>query len=100
MSYRSCRLIMRAVPRPESLALGSAASIHSHGQTVRYKVARKKTEKGYSVSCPGLPGCWSQGSTEHKALENIAEAIAEHLAVSAELAQAGNAEVRKLEVAA
>ncbi len=67
---------------------------------MRYKVALKKTEEGYSVSCPGLPGCWSQGSTEHEALDNIAEAIAEYLAVSAELAQAEDAEVREVEVAA
>jgi predicted RNase H-like HicB family nuclease len=32
------------------------------------------------VSCPGLPGCWSQGSTEQEALENIKDAIREYLA--------------------
>lgn len=67
---------------------------------MRYKVALKKTDEGYSVSCPGLPGCWSQGSTEQEALENIADAIAEYLLVSAELAQAENAEMREVEVAA
>src|SRR5688572_3241245 len=25
-----------------------------------YKVRLQKSEEGYSVSCPGLPGCWSQ----------------------------------------
>ena len=67
---------------------------------MRYKSALKKTDEGYSVSCPGLPGCWSQGSTEQEALENIADAIAEYLLVSAELAQAENAEMREVEVAA
>jgi HicB_like antitoxin of bacterial toxin-antitoxin system len=33
-----------------------------------------------SVSCPGLPGCWSQGTTEKEALENIQDAIREYLA--------------------
>ena len=47
---------------------------------MRYKVALRKTEGGYSVSCPGLPGCWSQGKTEEEALENIADAIREYLA--------------------
>ena len=35
----------------------------------------RKTEEGYAVWCPGLPGCWSQGATESKALENIKDAI-------------------------
>jgi predicted RNase H-like HicB family nuclease len=67
---------------------------------MRYKVALKKTDEGYSVSCPGLPGCWSQGKTEQEALENIADAIAEYLLASAELAHAENAEMREVEVAA
>ena len=52
-----------------------------------YQVALKKTDEGYSVSVPGLPGCWSQGATEQEALENIRDAIREYLAVAAELAQ-------------
>lgn len=67
---------------------------------MRYKVALKKTDEGFSVSCPGLPGCWSQGNTEQEALENIAEAIAEYLTVSSELAQTEDTEVREVEVAA
>ncbi len=49
--------------------------------TVRHKVALRKSEEGYSVSVPGLPGCWSQGTTESEALENIEDAIREYLAV-------------------
>ena len=30
---------------------------------------------------PGLPGCWSQGTSEADALENIREAISDYLAV-------------------
>jgi predicted RNase H-like HicB family nuclease len=30
---------------------------------------------GYVVSCPSLPGCYSQGETIEEALENIKEAI-------------------------
>lgn len=40
-----------------------------------YKVNLQKTDEGYSVWVPGLPGCWSQGSTETEALENIKDAI-------------------------
>ena len=46
---------------------------------MKYKVALLKTEEGYSVSCPGLPGCWSQGETEQEALDNIKDAIAAYL---------------------
>ena len=38
---------------------------------MNYKVRLLKTDEGYSVSCPGLPGCWSQGDSEEEALENI-----------------------------
>lgn len=38
---------------------------------MRYRVNVKKTDEGYAVSCPGLPGYWSQGQTEEEALENI-----------------------------
>jgi len=48
---------------------------------MNYKVVLQKSEEGYSVSCPGLPGCWSQGETEREALVNIQDAISEYLAV-------------------
>jgi predicted RNase H-like HicB family nuclease len=47
---------------------------------VKYKIVLEKSEEGYSVSCPGLPGCWSQGATEEEAIENIQDAIQEYLA--------------------
>ncbi len=61
-----------------------------------YKIALRASEEGFSVSVPGLPGCWSQGATEEEALENIKEAIREYLAVAAELTQ--GAEIREVEV--
>ena len=65
-----------------------------------YRVALYKTDEGYAVSCPGLPGCWSEGQTEEEALANIREAITEYLAVARELAGEDDAEVREVEVAA
>ena len=46
-----------------------------------YPVILKKSEEGYAVGCPALPGCWSQGETEEEALENIRIAIRESLEV-------------------
>jgi len=50
---------------------------------MKYKIVLQKSDEGYSVSCPGLPGCWSQGATEQDAIENIQDAITEYLAAVA-----------------
>jgi len=47
----------------------------------------EKTEEGYAVWCPGLPGCWSQGATEEEALENIKDAIKTYLETVEQLAK-------------
>ena len=46
---------------------------------MQYTVRLEKTDEGYSIWCPGLPGCWSQGATEEEALENIRDAIEMYL---------------------
>ena len=46
---------------------------------MEYRVNLKKSEEGYAVWVPGLPGCWSQGRTEEEALENIKDAIRAYL---------------------
>ena len=51
-----------------------------------YRVVLRKSEEGYSVSCPGLPGCWSQGVTKEEALANIQIAIREYAEAAEELA--------------
>ena len=63
---------------------------------MNYKVILHESEEGYSVSCPGLPGCWSQGETEEEALENIQDAIKEYLATVDELVK--GEDVREIEV--
>jgi predicted RNase H-like HicB family nuclease len=63
---------------------------------MRYKVILEESEEGFAVSVPGLPGCHSQGSTEEEALQNIADAIREYLAVAGDLAANGTA--REIEV--
>ena len=64
---------------------------------MKYKIALRKTDEGYSVSVPGLPGCWSQGTTEQETLENIRDAIREYVAAREELLE--GAVVREVEVA-
>lgn len=54
---------------------------------MRYRVNIKKTDEGYAVWCPGLPGCWSQGETEEEALENIKDAIKAYLETVEELSK-------------
>ena len=64
---------------------------------MRYKIALLKTDEGFSVSVPGLPGCWSQGATEEEALENIQDAIQAYLATRDALLE--GAVIREVEVA-
>lgn len=52
---------------------------------MHYQVNLQKTEEGYHVWCPNLPGCASQGETKEEAIENIQDAIAVYLEVKAEL---------------
>ena len=67
------------------------------GVQMKYRIALHKSEEGYSVSVPGLPGCWSQGTTEQEALENIRDAIREYLSVVEE--QLRGDDIREIEVA-
>lgn len=62
-----------------------------------YRVALQSSEVGFAVSCPGLPGCWSQGATEQEALENIRVAIREYLEAVTELTR--GKDIREVEVA-
>ncbi|MDY0033097.1 MAG: type II toxin-antitoxin system HicB family antitoxin [FCB group bacterium] len=63
---------------------------------MKYKIALHETEEGFSVSVPGLPGCWSQGASEQEALENIQDAIKEYLSARDELLE--GTIVREVEV--
>jgi len=66
--------------------------------TAKYKVVLVHTDEGYSVYCPGLPGCWSQGQTDREALDNIHDAIEDYLAAIEESTK--GADVREVEIAA
>jgi predicted RNase H-like HicB family nuclease len=63
---------------------------------MKYKIALHETDEGFSISVPGLPGCWSQGATEEEALENVEDAIRDYLAARDEILK--DAVVREVEV--
>lgn len=60
---------------------------------MRYPVVVHKSEYGYDVHCPILPGCHSQGDTVEEALENIKDAIMTYLEMVAEEAKGSVYEV-------
>jgi predicted RNase H-like HicB family nuclease len=64
---------------------------------MRYRIQLRETDEGWSVSCPDLHGCHSQGSTREEALENIADAIRLWLEVEAE--ENGIRSVETMEIA-
>jgi len=64
---------------------------------MKYRVNIKKTEEGFAVWAPGLPGCWSQGKSEEEALENIKDAIRTYLDAVNELT--ADKEIRYVEIA-
>ena len=63
---------------------------------MKYKVVLHESDEGFSISCPGLPGCWSQGETEQEAIENIRDAIREYLVAITETLE--GEDVREVEV--
>jgi predicted RNase H-like HicB family nuclease len=64
-----------------------------------YRVVLRQSEEGYSASCPGLPGCWSQGATEEEALANIQVAIREYVEAAEELARDEEGRIVEVSVA-
>lgn len=48
-------------------------------KTYRFSVVLEKDKEGYFAFCPELQGCYTQGDTYEKALENIKDAIRLHV---------------------
>lgn len=65
---------------------------------MKYRIALRESDEGFSVSVPGLPGCWSQGATEQEALQNIQDAIKDYVATVEDLLD--GATIREIEVQA
>jgi len=54
---------------------------------MKYVIVLKNSAEGYSVSCPTLFGCHSQGETRSEAVQNIKSAIPEYLLAKCERSQ-------------
>ena len=63
---------------------------------MRYKFVLHRSDEGYGVWVPGLPGCCSQGETEAEAVANIRNATREYLSAVEALVE--GREVREIEV--
>lgn len=64
---------------------------------MKYPVVINKSEYGYDVHCPVLPGCHSEGETLEDAIENIKDAIKTYLRMIEE--ETKSATVYEVEVA-
>ena len=68
------------------------------GSAKRYEIEMLKSSEGYTVSCPTLPGCISEGETFEEALENIQIAIREWLIMLQELLLLGTPLIKVVEI--
>ncbi|MDL5054189.1 type II toxin-antitoxin system HicB family antitoxin [Oscillatoria laete-virens NRMC-F 0139] len=62
---------------------------------MNYEVYLIKSDEGYAVNCPSLPGCWSEGKTKEDALNNIKDAISLWLEAHEEMTRHEHSEVSK-----
>src|SRR5260370_1252542 len=97
----SARLALAyASPRPHRpYGARPARNLHwRHAKVTAMKdsVALMRTEEGFSVSCAGLPGCWSQGAAEEEALPSIQDEILDYVEVARQLA--GEQNLREVEL--
>ena len=85
--------------REIEVAVGERMDAGRGGSAMRYDIKMIKHSEGYSVSCPMLPGCFSQGDSEEEALANIQIAIREWLIHTQEILLLGQPDVEIIEIA-
>lgn len=76
---------------------GDPKSQGEEARTMKYKLVLHRSQEGYSVWVPDLPGCCSQGEAEVETISNIEIAAQEYLSAVEDILDGG--EVREIEVA-
>jgi len=64
---------------------------------MKYSTIIRKTQYGYDIHVPALPGCHSQGKTKKEALESIKDAITTYIGMERE--ELKGAQIQEVEVA-
>jgi antitoxin HicB len=71
------------------IEFSSATTKSEEDTSMEFTVILEECEEGgYTVTCPALPGCVTEGDTYEEALQNVKEAIAGYLEAMEK--QAGN----------
>jgi predicted RNase H-like HicB family nuclease len=68
----------------EAFTAAEEPSEHGRADRLHFRINLFESNEGWSVSCPDLPGCHSQGKSRKEALTNIKAAIRLWLDVEAE----------------
>jgi len=63
----------------------TTVDVSMEGRTHTYNVEMIESWEGFSISCPDLPGCHTQGDDEGEALDNIKDAIKDYVEVREEM---------------
>jgi predicted RNase H-like HicB family nuclease len=69
---------------PENFSAAEEPSEYGRANRLHFRINLFESNEGWSVSCPDLPGCHSQGKNRKEALTNIKDAIRLWLEVEVE----------------
>jgi len=69
---------------PEPYSAAEEPAEYGRSSSLHFRISLFESREGWSVSCPDLPGCHSQGKNRREAVANIKEAIRLWLKVEAE----------------
>ena len=74
-------LYLKEKPTLSKIIIRLPVVLHNTDMILKVVITPDTEDGGYTVSCPALPGCHSQGETREEALENIKDAIQGCIAV-------------------
>ena len=86
----------RARGSQETFSAAEEPSEYGRADRLHFRVNLFESHEGWSVSCPDLPGCHSQGKSREGALTNIKDAI--RLWLEVEVKETGLKRVEQAEI--